>query len=189
MDCDAVLTRCFIVFYMYCTCISHRPNYITFKCKTKSKQKHFEVVFLDADGPWFWRSDETQSGSGVMLIVLSLGPGHLAGLRHADGQQAVIVWTDQNTWLYESQLDIRCMLAFLWHIDSWPQHAKLISWSERSTKGCDPLCYMIYSTCRNSGAFTHFKQTNTKGNVLSSCFCLYKWTPVTNVWTNKHWDC
>ncbi len=46
-----------------------------------------------ADGSWFWRSDET----GVMLIVLSLGPGHLAGLRHADGQRAVIVWMDQNT--------------------------------------------------------------------------------------------
>ncbi len=145
----------------------------------KCKWKHLEVVFLDADGSCFWRSDETQSGSGVMLIVLSLGPGHLAGLRHADGQQAMIVWTDQNTWPYESQSDIRRMLAFLWHIDSWPQHAKLISWNERSTRGCDWLCYMIYSTVEIQ---THLLVPNLTFFIL--CRAVFVWTPVTfNVWT------
>lgn len=123
-----------------------------------------------ADGLWFWRSDET----GVMLIVLSLGPGHLAGLRHADGQRAVIVWMDQNTWPYESQSDIRRMLAFLWHIDSWPQHSKLISWNERSTRGCDWLCYMIYSTVWSQ---THLLVPNLTFFVL--CRAVFVWTPLT----------
>lgn len=50
------------------------------------------MVFLDADGLWFWRSDETQSGSGVMLIVLSVGR---VTLRASD------MLTDNRPWLRE----------------------------------------------------------------------------------------